>query len=296
MDERYRLEPKDENASAPRVVEIEDPQVQYAFRIRARNLLGQVGEWSPETVVTPLAEAPTVLPVVSPQQGALLGDAIPYQEYINLRKGQDTLVGVNLFNIDGGLENSLFDRDDITIRWTASIGDLDDQEARSTIYTAPHRVGDFAVRVTISQAIPGGAVQKRLRIPVRVIGEGQDVKISIDGTNNEPSYPSEASYRGEDYSVATYDRGGRFRCCGYSGSRAHRTAGVHTCPRLDRRPTRPRLRGNSPATRCAKIRHDRALVRNHLHIVQPAAIDRTDVHAGCRGMPARPARLSIVVG
>ena len=206
IDERYQLEPKDENASSPRVVEIDDPEVRYAFRIRARNLLGQAGEWSPETVVTPLADAPTVLPVVSPSQGALLGDAIPYQEYINLRKGQDTLVGVNLFNIDGGLENSLLDRDDVTVRWTASIGDLDDPQARSTIYRAPHRVGDFAVRVTISQAIPGGAVQIRLRIPVRVIGEGQDVQIFTGGQ----SHPSQTSYRGEDYSVATYDRGGQF--------------------------------------------------------------------------------------
>ena len=206
IDERYQLDPKDENASSPRVVEIDDPEMQYAFRIRTRNLLGQVGDWSPETVVTPLTEAPTVLPVVSPREGALLGDAIPYLEYINLRKGQDALVGVNLFNIDGGLENSLFDRDDVTMRWTASIGDLDDPEARSTIYRAPHRVGDFAIRVTISQAIPEGAVQIRLRIPVRVIGEDQDVQIFTGG---QP-HPSETSYRGEDYSVATFDHGGQF--------------------------------------------------------------------------------------
>ena len=206
MDERYQLQPKDENASSPRVVEIDDPDVQYAFRIRARNLIGQVGEWSPETIVTPLTDAPTVLPVVSPSDGAVLGDAIPYQRYLNLRKGQDALVGVNLFNIDGGLENSLFDRDDITIRWTASIGSLDDTDARSTIYTAPHQVGDFAVRVTISQIIPSGAVQLRLRIPVRVIGEDLNVEIY---TGDQPP-PSEASYRGEDYAIATYDRGGRF--------------------------------------------------------------------------------------
>lgn len=205
VDQRYQLEPKDESASSPRVVEIDDPEVQYAFRIRARNLLGQVGEWSPETVVTPLAESPTVLPVEAPE-GVLLGDAVPYQGYLNLRKGQDTLVGVNLFNIDGGLENSLFDRDDVTMHWTASIGDLDDPEARSTIYRAPHRVGDFAIRVTISQAVPGEPVQIRLRIPVRVIGEGQDVQIF---TGDQPP-PSETAYRGEDYSVATYDRGGRF--------------------------------------------------------------------------------------
>ncbi len=206
MDERFKLKPKDENASSPRVVEIDDPDVQYAFRIRARNLIGQVGSWSPETIVTPLTDAPTVLPVVSPREGALLGDAVPYQEHINLRKGQDTLVGVNLFNIDGGLDNSLFDREDITMHWTASIGDLDDSEARSTVYTAPHRVGDFAVRVTVSQVVPGGAVQVRLRIPVRVIGEDQEVQIYTGG---EP-HPSETSYRGEDYSIATYNRGGQF--------------------------------------------------------------------------------------
>lgn len=206
IDERYHTEPKDESASSPRVVEIDDPEVQYAFRIRVRNLIGQVGEWSPETIVTPLTEAPTVLPVVAPREGAVLGDAAPYQEYINLRKGQDTLIGVNLFNIDGGLENSLFDRDDVTIHWSASIGDLEDPKARSTVYRAPHRVGDFAVRVTITQAIPNGAVQIRLRIPVRVIGEDQKVQIQTAGQ----AHPSQASYRGENYTVATYDSGGRF--------------------------------------------------------------------------------------
>ena len=52
-DERYGLTPKDQNASSPRVVELDDPDVQYAFRVRARNLVGQVGPWSSETVVTP---------------------------------------------------------------------------------------------------------------------------------------------------------------------------------------------------------------------------------------------------
>ena len=50
-DERYGLTPKDENASSPRVVEVDDPEVRYAFRIRGRNLLGQTGPWSPETIV-----------------------------------------------------------------------------------------------------------------------------------------------------------------------------------------------------------------------------------------------------
>ena len=204
FDERYELTPKDENASSPRVVEIDDPEMKYAVRIRARNLLGQTGEWSPETVVTPLAEAPTVLPVVSPREGAVLGDAVPYQEHINLRKGQDALVGVNLFNVDGGLDNSIFDRDDVTIRWTASIGDFDAPEARSTLYTAPHQVGEFAVYANVFQTIPDGALHVRLRIPVRVIGEDREVQIYTGG---EP-HPTEAMYRGDKYEVATYDRGG----------------------------------------------------------------------------------------
>ena len=88
----------------------------------------------------------------------------------------------------------------MSIRWTASIGDIAEPEARSTVYTAPHRVGEFAVRVTISQAVPGGAVQVRLRIPVRVIGEDQEVQIyQVD------PYPSETTYLGNDYSVATYN-------------------------------------------------------------------------------------------
>ena len=292
IDERYQLEPKDENAAAPRVVEIDDPEVQYAFRIRARNLLGQVGEWSPETVVTPLAEAPTVLPVVSPQQGALLGDAIPYQEYINLRKGQDTQVGVNLFNIDGGLENSLLDRDDVTVRWTASIGDLDDPQARSTIYRAPHRVGDFAIRVTISQAIPGGAIQIRLRIPVRVIGEGQDVQIFTGG---QP-HPSECLLSKRKLQRCDLRSRRAVRCSGYSGSVSHRAGSIHTRSRLGRHPTHRRLRGNGSATRCAQIRHYRQLVRNRVRVVRSTAIDWTGVQPSGRGVSARPKRVSISIG
>ncbi len=206
IDERYELTPKDRNASSPRVVEVDDPSIQYAFRIRARNLLGEEGAWSEETIITPQSESPTVLPIESPREGAEFGDAVPYMANINLRKGQDTLIGVNLFNTDGALDNSLFDREDVSIRWTASIGEIAQQDARSTTYTAPHRVGDFAVRATITQAIPGGAVQVRLRIPVRIIGEDQEVQIFTGG---EP-HPTETSYRGDDYAVATHNRGGRF--------------------------------------------------------------------------------------
>ena len=77
-DERYGLEPKDRNASSPRVVEVDDPSTQYAFRLRARNLLGEEGAWSEETIISPLTEAPTVLPIVSPREGAVFGDALPY--------------------------------------------------------------------------------------------------------------------------------------------------------------------------------------------------------------------------
>lgn len=206
IDERYGLEPKDRNASSPRVVEVDDPLTQYAFRLRARNLLGEEGAWSEETIVSPLSEAPTVLPIVSPREGAVFGDALPYLPHLNLRKGQDTVIGVNLFNTDGALDNSLIEREDVSIRWTASIGDIDDPDARSTVYTAPHRAGqDFAVRVTVTQAVPGGAVQVRLRIPVRVFGEDQAVQIfQFD------HYPTETSYLGDNYGVATYNRGGRF--------------------------------------------------------------------------------------
>ncbi|MYA60677.1 MAG: hypothetical protein F4X40_09035 [Chloroflexi bacterium] len=205
IDERYGLEPKDRNASSPRVVEVDNPSTQYAFRLRARNLLGEEGAWSEETIIAPLTEAPTVLPIVSPREGAVFGDALPYTPHLNLRKGQDAAIGVNLFNTDGALENSLIERNDMSIRWTASIGDIAEPEARSTVYTAPHRVGEFAVRVTVQQAVPGGAVQVRLRIPVRVIGEDQEVQIyQVD------PYPSETTYLGNDYSVATYNRGGRF--------------------------------------------------------------------------------------
>ena len=104
IDERYGLEPKDRNASSPRVVEVDNPSTQYAFRLRARNLLGEEGAWSEETIIAPLTEAPTVLPIVSPREGAVFGDALPYTPHLNLRKGQDAAIGVNLFNTDGALE------------------------------------------------------------------------------------------------------------------------------------------------------------------------------------------------
>ncbi len=213
-DQRYGLTPKDENASSPRIVEVDDSDVSYAFRIRARNLLGQTGPWSDETIVTPLSEAPTILPIVNPREGSVLGDVIPYQEYINLRKGQDTFVGINMFNIDGALDNSLADREDVTIRWTASIGDIHNADARSTLYTAPHRVGDFAIRVSIVQAIPGGAVEVRKRIPVRVIGEDQVVQVTSGGQ----SPPEELVYRGDGYATVTYDSGGRYEVEGALGA------------------------------------------------------------------------------
>ena len=213
-DQRYGLTPKDENASSPRVVEVDDPDVSYAFRIRARNLLGQTGPWSDETVVTPLSEAPTILPIVNPREGAVLGDVIPHQQYINLRKGQDTFVGMNMFNTDGALDNSLADREDVTIRWTASIGDIHNPDARSTLYTAPHRVGDFAIRVSIVQAIPGGAVEVRKRIPIRVIGEDQEVQVTSGGQ----SPPEELVYRGDEYATVTYNHGGRYEVEGALGA------------------------------------------------------------------------------
>ncbi|MCY4474973.1 MAG: cadherin domain-containing protein [Chloroflexi bacterium] len=215
-DERYGLTPKDQNASSPRVVELDDPDVQYAFRIRARNLVGQVGPWSSETIVTPSSELPTILPIVSPREGAVLGDAIPYLSSINLRKGQDTLIGVNMFNTDGALDNSLADREDIEIRWTASIGDIDDPDARSTVYIAPHRVGtDFAVRVSITQSLPGGgAVVVRKRIPVRVFGEGQTVEI-VAGDEDPPD---EIMFRGDGYRIATFNEGGKYNVAATAGA------------------------------------------------------------------------------
>ncbi len=213
-DERYGLNPKDENASSPRVVEVDDPDVQYAFRIRGRNLLGQTGPWSPETIVAPLDEAPTILPIVNPREGAVLGDVVPYLEFINLRKGQDVFVGINMFNVDGALDNSLADRDDVSIRWTASIGDIDDSSGRSTLYTAPHRTGDFAVRVSITQAIPGGAVEVRKRIPVRVLGEAQEIVTLAD--NTVP--PEDLTYRGDSYATVTYRQGGQYDVSGTPGA------------------------------------------------------------------------------
>ena len=206
VDERYELEPKDPSASSPRFVDIADQSVKYAFRLRTRNLLGKAGEWSEETIVSPMTESPTVLPVVSPPDGAVLGDVVPYMQSINLRKGQDVAVGVNLFDTDGALDNSLIDLEGVSIEWYSRTGEIEDSSARSTMYTAPHNVGDFAVRARITQTTVQGNVNFELAIPVRVIGEDQEIEIYTGGT----PYPSEVSYRGNDYAVSTYNSGGRY--------------------------------------------------------------------------------------
>ena len=219
-DERYGLEPLDSNASSPRVVEIDDPTVEYAFRIRARNLLGDVGAWSDETVVTPLAESPKVLPVPSPLEGALLGDVVPFIDSVNLRKGQHAAIGFNIFNTDGRLDNDLADHEDVSIRWTVSsqIGDVDQTDARSTIFTAAHRAGqDFAIRLSVIQALPDGqAIDIRKRIPLRIIGEGEDFQPYADV---EP--PDEIRFMGDAYQISTFNEGGQYASVEKPGASFH---------------------------------------------------------------------------
>ena len=208
-DERYSLQPQDLNASSPRVVEVDDVESEYAFRIRARNLLGDVGSWSEETIVTPLSESPTILPIASPVEGALLGDVVPYLDSLNLRKGQHASIGFNIFNTDGGLDNSLADHEDVSIRWTVSsqIGDIDETDARSTTFRAAHRAGeDFAIRLSVIQALPDGqAIDIRKRIPLRILGEGEEFRTNLSGDS-----PDEIRFRGDAYQVATHKDGGRY--------------------------------------------------------------------------------------
>ena len=145
-------------ATSPGVVEFVEAGTQYGFRLRTRNQEGEISPWSDETLVTPLDLAPVVAPVPNLASDVVLGRVVPYLGYVNLRKGQTIQLGASLFNVDGNLDNSIADRDDVSIAWRSSIGDLSNPNERLTTYTAPHRVGDFAVYVVVTQEVAGDDV------------------------------------------------------------------------------------------------------------------------------------------
>ena len=204
-DEAFGRLPKVAGATSPGVVEFVEAGTQYGFRLRTRNQEGEISPWSDETLVTPLDLAPVVAPVPNLASDVVLGRVVPYLGYVNLRKGQTIQLGASLFNVDGNLDNSIADRDDVSIAWRSSIGDLSNPNERLTTYTAPHRVGDFAVYVVVTQEVAGDDVWIQHRIPVRVLSGTTEVEIF---TGDGPL--ANVAYEGEAYRVVHYDAGSEY--------------------------------------------------------------------------------------
>ncbi len=190
-DGSYLPRPRDSGAVSPRVVDLTDGYQEYAFRVRAVNRKGEIGEWSPESTVSINGEPPTIDPVEDPRPGAALGGAVPYLSSISLKKGQSVYMGANLFNIEGALDNSLLERDDISVRWWASIGDISAQRDRTFTYTAPHQAGNFAIRGAVKQEVSGGSVQFNIFVPVRVLSDA-----FVSSPYNPPIDIPETTYAG----------------------------------------------------------------------------------------------------
>ena len=95
---------------------------------------------------------------------------------ITLREGQTARLGFNVFGIDGQLDNSLVNRDDITVTWRVAAGDVSNDRDRVMFYTAPQQEGEYAITVVLKQRVPGGIVQRNLEMVAHVIGDNGLVK------------------------------------------------------------------------------------------------------------------------
>ena len=176
VDGSYRARPRAADATMPTVIDMSNADTAFVFRLRRVNPLGVPGDWSSETVVTPNPSVPSIPPVEVPRQGQVLGGVQRFLEGVTLRQGQSTRFGFNVFGIDGQLDNSLLDRDDITVRWRVDAGDLSDDRDRMPFYTAPDREGVFNVKASVVQRLPGGIKQSDLEMVVHVLGDSPLVK------------------------------------------------------------------------------------------------------------------------
>ena len=174
--QEYRTRPQDRDATMPTVVDLLQPDTAYAFRLRRVNPLGVAGDWSEETIVDPAVSAPTIPAIDIPRQGQVLGGAEMFLDGITLREGQTARLGFNVFGIDGQLDNSLVDRDDITATWRVAAGDVSNDRDRVMFYTAPQQEGEYDISVVLKQRVPGGIVQRNLEMAAHVIGENGLVK------------------------------------------------------------------------------------------------------------------------
>ncbi len=200
INDQYLSRPKDTNASMPRVVDLPEGDGAYAFRLRRVNQLGDVGDWSEETVVDPNVAAPSVDPVDTPRQGQTIGGVSTFLDGITLRPGQSTRLGINLYGIDGQLNNSLFDVDDVHVRWRINDGDISDENGRVVTYSAPKDAGVYDISIVVREQVPGGLVQLNTEMAVHVIGDNQ----FVNPYRSPEEIPEEVELGGVNYGVISY--------------------------------------------------------------------------------------------
>ncbi len=200
INQEYLSRPQDTDASMPRVVDLPDADGAYAFRLRRVNQLGDVGDWSTETVVDPNVAARRIEPVDVARQGQTLGGVMGHLDGITLRRGQSTRLGIDLFGVDGRLNNSLFDGDDVHVTWRLDDGDISDENARVVTYSAPEDEGVYDIRIVVKQQVPGGLVQFNAEMVVHVIGDNQLIK----PYRSPEEIPEEVELNGLSYGVVSY--------------------------------------------------------------------------------------------
>lgn len=207
IGDEYRTRPQDRDASMPTVVDLVQTDTAYAFRLRRVNPLGVPGDWSQETIVDPAVPSPTIPAIDIPRQGQVLGGAEMYLDGITLRGGQTAKLGFNLFGIDGQLDNSLLDRDDITASWRVAAGDLSNDRDRVLFYTAPEQEGVYDITVVVKQRVPGGIVQRNLEMVVHVIGANNLIKPYV----SDEVAPRTVVVEGVEYATIEYSQDKEYR-------------------------------------------------------------------------------------
>ena len=203
----YRSRPQDRDATMPTVVDLLQTDTAYAFRLRRVNPLGVEGDWSEETIVDPAVSAPTIPAIDIPRQGQVLGGAAMFLDGITLREGQTARLGFNIFGVDGQLDNSLLDRDDITATWRVEAGDLSNDRDRVLFYTAPQQEGEYDITVVLKQRVPGGIVQRNLDMVAHVIGENRLVKPYV----SDEDAPRVLVVDGVEYATIAYSDDQEYR-------------------------------------------------------------------------------------
>ncbi len=207
IGDEYRPRPQDRDATMPTVVDLLQTDTAYAFRLRRVNPLGVAGDWSEETIVDPAVPAPTIPAIDIPRQGQVLGGAAMFLDGITLREGQTARLGFNIFGVDGQLDNSLLNRDDITATWRVAAGDVSNDRDRVLFYTAPQQEGEYAISVVLKQQVPGGIVQRNLEMVAHVIGENGLVKPYV----SDEGAPRVLEVDGVEYATIAYSEDKEYR-------------------------------------------------------------------------------------